>query len=188
MGYFLPFHCPNSPKNENWKKKILILGGIIILHKCIKTHDHILHCSLDMVRDRCNYFSFWAIFCHLPPLTAQKIKFQGKKNTWIYHFTHVYQKLWLDDVWFLRYGVQWTDGWKKWQREVSAPPRKNQYFEKSATLFGMKKIENCKPNSLIQTLIYRSNIHYSKIYQREDWKNNSLTWKCGLGILDIDTQ
>ena len=36
-----------------------------------------------MVRDRCNYFSFWAIFCTFislpPPLTAQKIKIK-KKN------------------------------------------------------------------------------------------------------------
>ena len=40
-----------------------------------------------MVRDRCNYFSFWAIFCTFislpptpppPPLTAQKLKL--KKN------------------------------------------------------------------------------------------------------------
>ena len=28
---------------------------------------------------------------------------------------------------------------KKWHREVGAPPRKNQYFEQSATLFWMKK-------------------------------------------------
>ena len=32
-----------------------------------------LHCSWDMVRDRCNYFSFWATFCPFAP-TAQKIK------------------------------------------------------------------------------------------------------------------
>ena len=33
-----------------------------------------------------------------------------KKNTWRYHqFTHVYQKLWLDDVRFLRYGARQTD-------------------------------------------------------------------------------
>ena len=37
-----------------------------------------LHCSGDMVRDRCNYFSFWAIFCPFTPLTAQKIKILKK--------------------------------------------------------------------------------------------------------------
>ena len=39
-----------------------------------------LHCSWDMVRDECNYFSFWAIFCPFTPLTAQKIKI--KKEKW----------------------------------------------------------------------------------------------------------
>ena len=33
-----------------------------------------LYCSWDMVRGRCNYFSFWAIFCPFTPKTAQKIK------------------------------------------------------------------------------------------------------------------
>ena len=57
-----------------------------------------------------------------------------------------------------------------------------------------KKKDNCKQNSLIQTLVYRSNIYYSKVYQRENWKKNKqkkaqiCIWKCGLGILDIDTQ
>ena len=45
-----------------------------------------------------------------------------------YHFTHVYQKLWLDDVQFLRYGARQTDRWmdrqKKWHIEVAAPPKK----------------------------------------------------------------
>ena len=45
---------------------------------------------------------------------------------------------------------------------------------KSATHFEMKK-NNCKSNTLIQTLIYRSNIYYSKIYHKGTWKNNSST-------------
>ena len=44
----------------------------------------------------------------------------------------------------------------------------NQYLEQSATLFEMKKEKNCKSNPLIQTLVYRSNIYYSKIYQKEN--------------------
>ena len=130
-----------------------------------------------MVCDGCNcYFSFWAIFCPFTTLIAQKIKISkkktittiktqnkkttnkqtNKKDTWRYHFTHVYQKLWLDDVRFLRYGARQTDGRKKLHTEVGAPPKKNQYFEQSATLLGMKKTpKNCKLISLIQTLIYR---------------------------------
>ena len=53
-------------------------GDIIILHKCTKTHDNMMCCSWDMVRGRCNYFSFWATFCPFTPLTAQKIKISLK--------------------------------------------------------------------------------------------------------------
>ena len=71
-----------NPKNRNFEKitkkppKNLIF---IILHKCIKNQDHVLHCFWDTSRDRCNiYFSFWAIFCifnppHPPKLTTWKI-------------------------------------------------------------------------------------------------------------------
>ena len=48
----------------------------------------------------------------------------------------------------------WTDGQKKLHIEVGAPPKKNQYFKQSATLFVMnKKKDNCKQNSFIQTLV-----------------------------------
>ena len=128
-------------------------------------------------------FHLWLFFALLPHVTAQKIKISKnqpnkKKNTWRYHFKHAYQKLWLHDVRFLRYGARRTDGRKKWHINMGVPPRKNQYFEQSATPFGIKK-KNSKANSLIQTLMYRSNMYYSKIYQREDWKkkknNNSST-------------
>ena len=62
-----------------------------------------------MVHDRCNcYFSFWVIFCTFTSLTAQKVKISKKwKRTYRYHhITHIYQKLWLNDVWILRYGAQ----------------------------------------------------------------------------------
>ena len=113
MGYFLAFYPCNSSKNENFKKMKKKPGDIIILHKCTTNHDHILYCSWDMACDTCNcYFSFSAIFCPFTPLTAQKIKIWNEKSTWRYHhFTHVYQKLWSDDVRFLRYGAGWMDGW-----------------------------------------------------------------------------
>ena len=75
FGLFFPFYSPNNPKNQNFEKlKKKIPGDIIILHKCTKNHDHMLYCSLDMAHNRFNYFSFWAIFCLLTPLTAQKIE------------------------------------------------------------------------------------------------------------------
>ena len=55
-------------------------GDIIILHKCTRNHDHMLHCSLYMARDTCNfYFSFWAFFALLPP-TSQKKSKEWKKH------------------------------------------------------------------------------------------------------------
>ena len=71
-----------------------------------------------------------------------------KKIAWRYHhFTHLYQKLRPDHVWFLRYGGQrtdrQTDRWtveqekwhtevaahlKKWQTEVSAPHKETTHM------------------------------------------------------------
>ena len=53
-----------------------------------------------------------------------------------------------------------------------------------------KKKKNYKLNSPIQALVYRSNIHYSKIYHKGTRKKYSLTPYLvnGLGILDIDAQ
>ena len=45
LVYFLPFYPTNSQKNEYFKTMKKMPGGIIILHKCIKTHDHMLYCS-----------------------------------------------------------------------------------------------------------------------------------------------
>ena len=74
--------CPFSPlsclKNENFKKMKKTSGDIIILQKCTKNHDHMLYCSWDMTCDRCNYFSFWAIFCPFTPLKVKKLKISKK--------------------------------------------------------------------------------------------------------------
>ena len=60
---------------KKWKKnKKKIHGHIILLQKSNKNHDHMLHCSWDVVCGRCSfYFSCWAIFCPFTPLTTQKI-------------------------------------------------------------------------------------------------------------------
>ena len=63
LDHFLPFYPHNNPKNTNFEKLKAKHGDIIILCKCIKNHDHMPYCSLDMVQNEfnCN-FSFWAIF------------------------------------------------------------------------------------------------------------------------------
>ena len=55
---FLPFYPRNNPKNQNFEKLKKAPGDIIILHKCIKNHDHMLSCSLDMARNgfNCHFF------------------------------------------------------------------------------------------------------------------------------------
>ena len=54
-------------------------------------------------------------------------------------------------------------------------PLKKSIFQTEWNSLWDEKKENRKPNSLIQTLAYRSNIYYFKIYQRGNWKNNSST-------------
>ena len=102
FGPFLPFYPHNGPKNENFKKMKKTLGDIIILHNRTKNHDRMLYCSWDMACDGCNcYFYFGLLLAIYPPPTAEKIKIpKERKKSWRYHFTHVYQKLWLDDVRF----------------------------------------------------------------------------------------
>ena len=76
MDHFLPFYPSNSSKNQNFEKMKRGRGwpgDIIILDMCTKNYDQVMHSSWDMVRDRCNYFLFWTIFCPFIPLTAQKI-------------------------------------------------------------------------------------------------------------------
>ena len=97
LDHFLSFYPANSPKNQNEKKKMKkkekpLEISSLYLHKCTKNHDQMQYCFWDMTCDKCNYFSFWAIF------------------------SYVYPKLWSDDVWFLKYGAQREDGKNDIQR------------------------------------------------------------------------
>ena len=80
--------CPNSPKNQNFKTMKKMPGDIIPLHKCTKNHDHMLYCSWDIARDRCNcYVLFWAIFCLFtppspPPPPKKKKKKEKQPKKW----------------------------------------------------------------------------------------------------------
>ena len=72
---FCAIFCPLTPltlrKMKMSKKMKKLPGDIIILHKCTKNHDHMLHYSWDMVHGTYNcYFSFWAIFCPFTSATA----------------------------------------------------------------------------------------------------------------------
>ena len=45
------------------------------------------------------------------PKNQKKLEKMKKSNWRYHHFTYVYQKLWSDDVPFLRYGAWWMDEW-----------------------------------------------------------------------------
>ena len=60
---FCPFTLIKTQKKQNFEKMKNAPGNIIILYKCTKNHDHMLHYSWDMMCDRCNsYFLFWDFF------------------------------------------------------------------------------------------------------------------------------
>ena len=78
LGHFFTLLLSQQPKKWTFQKNEKKPGDIIIQHKCTKNHNLMLYFSWDMVRDKCNYFSFWAIFRPFTPPTAQKIKISKK--------------------------------------------------------------------------------------------------------------
>ena len=197
LGYTFPFY-PNNPKNKNFQT---------MKKKCTKNHNHMLYCSWDMVRNRCNYFNFALFFPLSPTEQPKKSKFQknNKKNTWRYHhFTHVYQKWWLDDVRFLRNSEPQmdgqTDGWTDEKSDIYRWVRylKKSIFRTECNFLWDTKNKDCKPNSLIQTLVNIYIYIYSLVkyilFQNLSKRKFKTTiaqlsiWKCGLGILYIDPQ
>ena len=97
-----------------------------------QNYDHIMYVSWD----RCNLWSFWAIFCIFTPLLTPKIKtWKNVKKSWRYYpFTNLYHKWRSYDVWFLRYKAQQTVFFCHFGPFfcpfTPKQPRKNQNFEK----------------------------------------------------------
>ena len=109
LDRFLPFCLPNNPKNQNFEKLKKAPRDIIILHKCTKTHDHMLYCSLDMPRNGFTcYFSFWAIFYPFTSLTSPKNQNleKVKKNLEISSFYNTVPKIMIKcytvpEIWYV---------------------------------------------------------------------------------------
>ena len=109
---FWAIFCPFSPLTT-WKIKILTLKktpeDIIILHICNTNDNHMIYGSWDMEHDRPNFLSLQTVFCPFTPLWTQKIKI-FKKMEKIPEDIIIYKDKWQSyDVWFLRYGMQWTE-------------------------------------------------------------------------------
>ena len=121
---FLPFTFLTAQNIKIKKKKTKKPRKYHHFTIVYQNHDHILYGSWDMVHGRCNYFSFWSIFCPFTPLTAPKIKIlkKWKKHQEISSFHKCVPKIM----------IRWCtvpeiccamDGWKKWHIEVAAPPK-----------------------------------------------------------------
>ena len=109
---FWAIFCPFSPLTT-WKIKILTFKktpeDIIILHICTINDNHMMYGSWNMECDR----QFFVILDHFlpfyPPMDQENQNFRknGKKYLNILSsYKHKWQSY---DVWFLRYGVQWTE-------------------------------------------------------------------------------
>ena len=75
---FCPFTHPNNPENQNFEIMKKSSGDVIILHLCIKNHNHMTYASWYMECDRHNFLSFWGIFCPSIPLLTPEIKIWKK--------------------------------------------------------------------------------------------------------------
>ena len=73
---FCPFNPPpnNNPENQNFEKMKKSPEDIIILHKCTINDNHMMDGSWNMMCNKQNFLSFWAIFCPFTLLTTQKVK------------------------------------------------------------------------------------------------------------------
>ena len=107
FALFYPSQHPKKSKSwKKWKKSLEKSSFYISVPKIMIRWCTVLEiwCVIDIIV----VSHFRAIFCpFIIPLTAQKIKILKKwENAWRYHhFTYVHQKLWSDDVQFLRYSL-----------------------------------------------------------------------------------
>ena len=171
---FSPFTPPPPPSRppkilQKWKKHLKVSAfttsvlKIMIICFIVPEIWHLM----DVVVS----FNFGLFFAILPHLTAQKMK----KHTWRYHnFTQLYQKSWSYAILFLRYGLLgiellWyvTDGLMDRKSDIQrwVPHLKKSIFRTECNCLWdekKRKQENCKSNSLIQTLVYRSIPNLSK--------------------------
>ena len=92
---------------ETWK--IEKIAGIIILHRCTKSHNHMKYSSWDTKSDKF-FLSFWAIFCPFtphPPNNPENQNFEKMtKHIWrCHHSKLVQQKTRSYNVCLVKYGV-----------------------------------------------------------------------------------
>ena len=65
---------PNDPENQNFETMKKMPGDAILLHMRTINEDPMIYGSWNIRRNRQNFLSFWAIFCHFTSLTTEKTK------------------------------------------------------------------------------------------------------------------
>ena len=107
---------------------------------------------LDIILHSLVYHKWW------PPKQPGKSKW---KNAWrYYHFTYVYHKWKLHDVWFLRHGVQQTF----WTIFCPFNPTKKQKFKILKNWKKKKKTFHCF------TLVYQKSWPYAMFLRYDGWQ------------------
>ena len=82
---------------------------ISLFYTCTKNLD-MIYSSWDIECDRLKLVILGHFLPFYSPKNPKKVEILKKwKNTWRYHFALVYDKWPSYDVWFLRYGMRWTD-------------------------------------------------------------------------------
>ena len=99
LGHFCPF-TQNIKILKKWKKHLMVLSFYTSVPK-----------TMIIVYTACYTILCYIVFCPFTFLTAQKIKTLKKWRTCleISSFYACAQKIWSDDVYFLRYGAQWSN-------------------------------------------------------------------------------
>ena len=129
---FCPF-TPLTPQkmkiSKKWKKQLEMSSFYTSVPKIMIISYTVL--EIWHMTDVIAIFHFGLFSAFLPPQQTKKSKFlKNEKNSWRYHhFTIVYQKLWLVDVRFLRYGCvrrmdRQTDGREKMTYRGGCPTLK----------------------------------------------------------------
>ena len=133
LGYFLHFYPLNNWKNQNLKRMKKNSWRYLHFTQMYQKSWSYAMLFLRCVADVMVSFHFGSFFYRFypPPLPpnsqkTQNLKKMKKKSGIYYHFMNVYQKLWSDNEWFLRYGVRHTAVqiiwiWK-WKQNVWRKP------------------------------------------------------------------
>ena len=80
LGHFLPFHPPNNPENQNFKKLKKIQGDLIILLTCTINDNHMMYGSRD-VEHKQNFFILDCLLPFYPPMDPENQNFEKAKKT-----------------------------------------------------------------------------------------------------------